>query len=289
MARPELRHLFENPSERHATAQSVVNRWRTNVTGKPGVWIPTKQEMQSYKPTRAMYASEKMLRGIHNIHHLSDVQPNLILLTTQLQANNPKFFTSLGEKFTQKRALNVLLRMAMVHDTQRHFDDIESFNRFALQFHERGAASLLKKTPEQVTRLRRLHLAKRADRIEAVQQALNGLDEYGKDLVIAGVRHHDSELLVAEADLRNNPKFKNDEQKIQQALLLLEIFKAADNLEVVRVEAACLFDQRRSNENRCGGERLRNQLRNGSARALGCKPDIGAWAGEVQSRHQFIA
>lgn len=204
----------------------------------PPIWIPTRTQMERFRTTPEMFARNSQVEvSNHNIRHHAGVEIGLILVTAHLEVIRPGFFEEhLGQGFTQEHALELLLRVASVHDTQRFNDDWESLPRLVgnrrakLEQHAMRLARLLKRDSlgeEEISR---------ADAVAKCLQGLPNGDD--KDIVIAVARYHDAVTLKIDEALQNERGFQgNDEAAIlkrKRVVMLVEMFKAADNLELVR-------------------------------------------------------
>lgn len=227
-----------------------------------GGFFPDLEYMQKYRTTEDMFLKKNQaLKSNHNIRHHTGVQIGLVLLTSDLAVHNPKVFKNLG--LTREETLDILMRVGMVHDTQRKNDDFETVPFFSPKYWFEG----IERSPT-TRKLERKHNkrggledhgirlaemlempapnqndhSRKANRIRAVQRCLEGLSEEKKELVITTVRYHDAELNIARAGISQREEFKGRTQRIEQAMFLTKTFKTSDNLELVRDSFA--FDER---------------------------------------------
>lgn len=223
-------HTLLDSKERSATAARVI----AHLKGVGGV-LPTVAQVEKYQTQPSFFRNpDQAGNSIHNIRHHAGVEIGTVLLSADIAARQPELLQSLG--LTHEAMQDMLLRVASVHDSGRMYDDKESEPTKSDVFLHLNPYRTVAKHGQEIVQLLRdkPQDGPDASRYLAIHQAITGLSSDQQDIFLAIVGNHDNGFGRAKRQLAKDPAFAGNEQKLNQALFLLDVFKIADNMELVR-------------------------------------------------------
>lgn len=222
-------HTLLDGKERLATAERVI----AHVKEIGGV-LPTVSQVEKYQTQPSFFRNpDQAGNSIHNIRHHAGVGIGTVLLSADIAARQPELLQSLG--LTHEMMQDMLLRVASVHDTARMYDDKESEPTMGDLIHLNPYRTVVKHGQEIVQLLKeRPEKGPDANWYRAISSVVTGLSSDQQDIFLAIVGNHDNGFGKAKRQLAKDPAFAANEQKLNQALFLLDVFKIADTMELVR-------------------------------------------------------